>query len=143
MQQDEKKTIKVDVSVKASVEVVWKKWTSPEDIMKWNNASPDWYTPKAENQLSVGGKFLYRMEAKDGSFGFDFTGRYDQVTVNRNIAYTIADGRSVNIDFDTDGEVTMISETFEAESLHSIEMQRAGWQSILDNFKKYVELQNH
>ena len=133
------KTITVENTVKAPVEKVWQFWTLPEHITKWNNASDDWHTPFAENDLKTGGKFLSRMEAKDGSFGFDFGGVYDDVKINQVIAYTIGDGRKVKINFSPNGDETKIVETFEAENTNSIEMQRGGWQSILDNFKKYAE----
>jgi uncharacterized protein YndB with AHSA1/START domain len=133
------KTITVENTVKAPVEKVWQFWTLPEHITKWSNASDDWHTPFAENDLKVGGKFLSRMEAKDGSFGFDFGGVYDNVKINQVIAYTIGDGRKVKINFSPNGDETKIVETFEAEKTNSVEMQKGGWQSILDNFKKYAE----
>jgi uncharacterized protein YndB with AHSA1/START domain len=133
------KTITVQNTVKAPVEKVWQFWTSPEHITKWSYASDDWHTPFAQNDLRIGGKFLSRMEAKDGSFGFDFGGVYDEVKINKMIAYTIGDGRKVKINFSANGGETRIVETFEAENTNSIEMQRGGWQSILDNFKKYAE----
>ncbi|MDW7672075.1 MAG: SRPBCC family protein [Bacillota bacterium] len=131
--------ITVKTTVNAPVEKVWMSWTEPEHITQWNNASDDWHTPFAENALSVGGKFLYRMEAKDGSFGFDFTGTYNEVQPQRSIAYTLDDGREVDVTFVSDGNSTNIVETFEAESQNSIEMQQQGWQAILDHFKKYTE----
>ncbi len=134
-------TIKITITtvVHATATKAWDYWTSPTHIVKWNNASEDWHTTRAENDLQVGGKFLSRMEAKDGSFGFDFDGIYDEVVLNKHIAYTIGDGRKVIIDFEeTDGQ-TKITETFEAENINSIEQQKVGWQSILDNFKKYTE----
>jgi uncharacterized protein YndB with AHSA1/START domain len=137
--ENQAKTITVENTVKAPVEKVWQFWTLPEHITKWSNASDDWHTPFAENDLKVGGKFISRMEAKDGSFGFDFGGVYDEVKTNKMIAYTIGDGRKVKINFSTNGDETKIVETFEAENTNSIEMQRGGWQSILDNFKKYAE----
>ena len=133
------KTITVENTVKAPVEKVWQFWTSPEHITKWSYASDDWHTPFAQNDLRIGGKFLSRMEAKDGSFGFDFGGVYDEVKINKMISYTIGDGRKVKITFSANGSETRIVETFEAENTNSIEMQRGGWQSILDNFKKYAE----
>lgn len=132
-------TITVETLVNAPVEKVWKFWTSPEQITQWNNASEDWHTPYAENDLRVGGKFLSRMEARDGSFGFDFGGVYDAVKENEYIEYTIGDGRQVKVEFSRVRNSTKVTETFEAESTHSIEMQRAGWQAILDNFKKHTE----
>src|SRR5688572_6983414 len=99
METKNKTTITVEASVKAPVEKVWKYWTSPDHIKKWNNANDDWHTPKAENDLRTGGKFLSRMEAKDGSFGFDFEGVYDEVRTNELISYTMPDGRKVKITF--------------------------------------------
>ena len=126
-------------TVNAPVEKVWELWTAPEHITKWNNASDDWHTTRAENDLRVGGKFLARMEAKNGSFGFDFEGTYDEIKTNEAIAYTMSDGRKVKITFTNAGGATKVSETFEAETMNSIEMQRDGWQAILDSFKKYAE----
>lgn len=139
---DARKAITVQAVINAPVEKVWKLWTVPEYITKWNSASDDWHTPRAENNLRVGGKFLYRMEAKDGSFGFDFVGVYDEIERNELIAYTIEDGRKVRITFMKNNEKTRVVETFEAEGTNPIEMQRDGWQAILNNFKKYVEAGN-
>jgi len=133
------KEITIESTVKAPVEKVWKLWTLPEHITKWNNASADWFTPKAENDLREGGKFVFRMEARDGSFGFDFLGVYDEVKPNELITYTMGDGRKAKITFSFSENETKIVETFEAENENPIEMQRGGWQAILDNFKKYVE----
>ncbi len=135
----EKTFITVDALINAPVEKVWKLWSSPEHITKWNNASDDWHTPRAENDLRTGGKFLSRLEAKDGSFGFDFSGVYDDVKTNERIAYTLDDKRKVNITFINEGNTTKVVETFEAESENPLELQRGGWQSILNNFKKYAE----
>jgi len=131
--------ITVETTVKAPVEKVWKIWTLPEHITKWNAASDDWHTPSAENDLRVGGQFKARMEAKDGSFGFDFGGTYDQVKTHELIEYTLGDGRKVIVHFTANGNETKVTETFDAENTHSIEMQQGGWQAILDNFKKYAE----
>ena len=139
METQNKTVITVESTINAPIEKVWEYWAKPEHIVQWNSASDDWHTPRAENDLRVGGKFTARMEAKDGSFGFDFEGIYKAVTTNEHIEYTIADGRKVQIDFSRDGDKTKVKESFEAESQNSIEMQRGGWQSILDNFKKYVE----
>lgn len=139
MATTEKTAITIETTVKAPVEKVWKFWVSPEHITKWNSASDDWHTPKAENDLRTGGKFSSRMEAKDGSFGFDFGGVYDEVKIHEVIAYTMGDGRKVKIIFTANGNETKLTETFEAESENPIEMQRGGWQAILDNFKKYTE----
>lgn len=137
--ETESKTITVETTVEAPVEKVWKFWTGPKHIEKWNNASDEWHTPHAENDVRVGGKFVSRMEAKDGSFGFDFGGVYNAVEENKYIEYTLDDERKVQISFTSEGNKTTIAETFEAESTHSIEMQRIGWQAILDSFKKYTE----
>ncbi|MGX6445129.1 SRPBCC family protein [Neobacillus sp. K501] len=133
------KKIKVQTTVQAPVETVWEYWTEPTHIKKWNNASDDWHTPIAENDLRVGGKFLSRMEAKDGSFGFDFGGIYDEVKLHEVIAYTMEDGRQVNITFKGNNNETEVIETFDAETSNPIEFQQQGWQAILDNFKKYAE----
>jgi uncharacterized protein YndB with AHSA1/START domain len=131
--------ITVLTTVQAPVEKVWKYWTEPTHITKWSNASDDWHTPVAENDLRAGGKFLSRMEAKDGSFGFDFGGIYDEVKLHEVIAYTMGDGRKVKITFQGQGNETEVIETFDAETTNPIEFQQQGWQAILDNFKKYVE----
>ena len=131
--------ITVENTVNAPIEKVWEFWTSPEHIIKWNNASDDWHTPRATNELRVGGKFLSRMESKDGSMGFDFNGVYSEVKEHQLIAYTIEGGRKVKIIFSPAEDGTKVVENFEAENENSIELQRGGWQAILDNFKKYVE----
>jgi len=136
---ENRKTITIEADVNAPVEKVWACWTQPEHIMQWNSASDDWHTPHAENDLRVGGKFASRMEAKDGSVGFDFAGVYDEIKKHERIAYTIDDGRKVSVVFSGNGNQTRITEAFEAENEHSPEMQKSGWQAILDNFKKYVE----
>jgi PhnB protein len=133
-------TITVATTIAAPIENVWKLWTEPEHIKKWNNASDDWHTPKAQNDLRKGGKFLIRMESKDGKMGFDFSGVYDNVKTNELISYTLDDGRKVKITFTSVGNNTKVEEAFEAESENSIDMQESGWQSILNNFKKYAEL---
>ena len=137
----ENKVVKITVktTVNAAVEKVWSCWTLPEHITQWNYASNDWHTPTATNDLQVGGKFTSRMEAKDGSMGFDFWGIYDVVKTNKLIEYTLGDNRKVSIAFVSNGDETIIIETFEAEKENSIELQQAGWQAILDNFKKYTE----
>lgn len=131
--------ITVQAVVNAPVEKVWKFYTEPKHIMQWNNASNDWHTPRAENDLRKGGKFLSRMEAKDGSMGFDFGGIYEEVKTNRLISYVMGDGRKATIVFAKEDKKTKVTVTFDAESTNSIEMQRNGWQAILNNFKKYVE----
>ena len=135
----ERTKITVETTVNAPIEKVWGYFTQPEHITKWNNASDDWHTPNASNDLRVGGNFVYRMEAKDGSFGFDFGGVYESVDQNEYIEYTIGDGRNVKVKFTAQGNKTDVVETFEAEEINSIELQKGGWQAILDNFKKYTE----
>lgn len=139
MTPSNKPTITVETTVNAPIEKVWKVWSAPEHITKWATASPDWHTPRAENDLRAGGKFLSRMEAKDGSAGFDFVGTYDEVQQHKTIAYTMEDGRKAKITFTSAGKSVKIVETFEAETENPLELQRQGWQTILDNFKKHVE----
>jgi uncharacterized protein YndB with AHSA1/START domain len=131
--------ITIEAIVNAPIETIWKTWTEPQHITKWNHASDDWHSPRAENDLRVGGKFLTRMEAKDGSFGFDFGGTYNEVKPNELIVYTIGDGRKVNVAFTKGGNATKITTSFEAENTNPVEMQKGGWQAILNNFKKYAE----
>ncbi len=114
----------------------WEYWNQPEHIANWNFASEDWHCPKASNDLCVGGKISSRMETKEGSFGFDFEGTYDEILPQKKIIYTITDGRAVNTTFEDFGEKTKVSTTFDAENQNPVEMQRSGWQAILDNFKK-------
>ena len=139
MSTKEKTVITVSNTVNAPVQKVWEYWTTPKHIMQWNNASADWHTPAAENDLRTGGSFKSTMAAKDGSFSFDFAGIYDEVREYEYIAYTIGDGRKVEISFTSEGVATKVVECFEAEDMHSLEMQQGGWQAILDNFKKYTE----
>ncbi len=139
MGQENKIKITVQTTVSAPVEKVWEKWTNPDDIIKWNTASEDWHTTKVENDLRAGGKFSSRMEAKDGSVGFDFWGIYDNIKNNELIEYTMGDGRKVTVSFTSDNNKTEIVETFEAEDENSEELQKTGWQSIMDSFRKYVE----
>jgi uncharacterized protein YndB with AHSA1/START domain len=142
MVQGERIAISVKAEISAPIEKVWKCWTAPEFIARWNHASDDWHSPHAFNDLKVGGKFNYRMEAKDGSFGFDFWGIYTKIELQQSIEYTLGDDRKVQIEFLTSGNKTTIVETFEAESENSIERQRGGWQAILDNFKTLAEAAN-
>ena len=139
MATSSKPTITIETTVNAPVEKVWKVWNAPEHITKWATATDEWHTPRAENDLRVGGKFLSRMEAKDGSAGFDFVGTYDEVKPHQTIAYTMSDGRKVKVTFTSAGKSIKIVETFEAETENSLELQRQGWQTILNNFKAYVE----
>ncbi len=129
----------VEVTIDAPLEKVWRFFTEPEHIKEWNQASEDWYTPKAENDLRMNGAFNYRMEAIDGSAGFDFGGTYDEILFPKIIAYTLGDGRKVHITFNEDRDMVHIIEKFEPEKMNPIEMQKSGWQAILDNFKSYVE----
>jgi uncharacterized protein YndB with AHSA1/START domain len=131
--------ITIQATVNAPMEKVWEYWNTPHHITRWNQASEDWHTPKAENDLKAGGSFLYRMEAKDGSIGFDFTGIYDAVKTNEMIAYTMSDGRKVKNTFTRKGDKTKVVVAFDPETENSLEMQRSGWQGILDSFKKYTE----
>lgn len=131
--------ITVQTVIQAPIAKVWSYWTEPEHITKWNQASDDWHSPRAENDLRFGGKFVTRMEAKDGSEGFDFSGKYDVVKQHEQISYTIDDGRKVDIYFTDLGNETKVVETFDAENTYPVEYQQAGWQAIMDNFKKYAE----
>ena len=136
---NQKQTITIEATIQADLEKIWLCWSEPEHIKHWNSASEDWHTPSAENDLRVGGKFNYRMEAKDGSFGFDFWGTYDEVLPYETITYTLGDDRRVRNTFTIEGNKTKVQVAFEAESENSIELQQEGWQSILDHFKHYVE----
>ena len=131
--------ITVEVTLNASVEKVWQYWTEPKHIEKWNTASDDWHTPHAENDLRINGKFLSRMEAKDGSFGFDFEGIYTEIKPFKNIKYVLGDDREVEIIFNGNDKTTNIIEIFDPEHENTIELQKGGWQAILNNFKKHVE----
>ena len=135
----ENEAIVIEHMYNAPVEKVWNLWNGPEHIVKWAAASDDWHTTKSENDLREGGKFSSRMEARDGSFGFDFGGIYDIVKPHELITYTLGDDRKVEIIFDASNGTTKITQHFEAESTNPIEMQRGGWQAILNNFKKYAE----
>ena len=139
METANKTSVTIQSTVNAPVEKVWQYWIAPEHITKWCAASDDWHAPRAENDVRPGGTFSTRMEAKDGSFGFDFGGVYDDVKQNEVIDYTMGDGRKVNVRFTSNGNQTKVVETFDAENTNPVEMQRTGWQAILDNFKKYVE----
>jgi uncharacterized protein YndB with AHSA1/START domain len=136
------KRITIRTLVDAPVKVVWNSWTMPEHVVRWNHASEDWHTTRAVNDLQEGGRFSYRMEAKDGSFSFDFSGIYANVEPFRSIGIILDDGRIVQVGFSIDGTHTRVVETFETEDTNPPEMQRNGWQAILDNFKKYTESLN-
>ncbi len=131
--------ITIEATINAPIDKVWKMWNTPEDIMGWAFASDDWEAPFAENDLRIGGKFVTTMAAKDKSASFDFSGIYSNVKENEIIEYSMEDGRKVSIKFKNLGESTKVIETFDPEKQNPAEMQQAGWQSILDNFKKYVE----
>jgi uncharacterized protein YndB with AHSA1/START domain len=131
--------ITVEAVVKSDVETVWKYWNEPEHITKWAFADESWEASHAENDLREGGKFLTRMSAKDKSEGFDFTGTYTKVVPNEQIEYVMDDGRKVTITFETVEGGTKVTETFDPESENAAELQKSGWQAILENFKKYVE----
>jgi uncharacterized protein YndB with AHSA1/START domain len=139
METAEKTSVTVEAVVNAPVATVWAAWNEPKHITNWAFASDDWHAPFAENDLRKDGTFKTTMAAKDGSFSFDFGGAYTNVEANKLIEYTINDGRNVKISFASAGNGTKVTETFETESAHSVEMQRGGWQAILDNFKKYTE----
>lgn len=131
--------ITVSTTVNAPVEKVWKYWTEPDHITKWCQASDDWHAPYAENDVKPGGKFKTTMAAKDGSYSFDFEGVYTSIILYNLLEYTMADGRKVKVIFRSKGNVTDIEETFDAESTHSLEQQKQGWQNILDSFKMHTE----
>lgn len=134
-----KTVITITASINAPIEKVWNCWTSPEHIMQWNQASPDWHCPASAVDLKIGGKFSATMAAKDGSFSFDFWGTYDDIIDKELIMVTMGDGRKWKTSFSSNGDVTEVVENFEAEDQNPEEMQRAGWQAILDNFKQYTE----
>lgn len=131
--------ITIQATVSADRQKTWNFYTQPEHITEWNFASEDWHCPAATNELRVGGKFLAIMEAKDGSFGFDFEAVYDEIVPGESFVYTMTDGRQVAVSLESQGQQTEITVTFEAETQHSLDMQQSGWQAILNNFKKYVE----
>lgn len=131
--------INLNTIVDIPLEKAWELWTEPQHIVNWNYASDDWQTTGAQNDLRAGGKFSYRMEAKDGSFGFDFSGIHKEVKLFKFIDSLLDDGRILQVRFESRDGKTLINEDFEAEMENSVELQRTGWQAILDNFKKYAE----
>lgn len=131
--------VTVSARIAKPVASVWNAYTEPRHITQWNAASDDWHCPSAENDLRVGGRFSSRMEARDGSFGFDFGGTYTAVAPQQQLAYTMDDGRTCDVRFAADGEGTQVTTTFDAEGENPVEMQRQGWQAILDRFKAYAE----
>jgi uncharacterized protein YndB with AHSA1/START domain len=136
-----KHKIAIEQHIEQNIDLVWMFYTSPEHIIHWNHASDDWHTTKAENDLRIGGRFSSRMEAKDGSFGFDFEGTYVAVDPFERIDYILDDNRIVSIRFHAYASTTKIEIIFEAEEENSYELQEQGWQAILDQFKRYVESQ--
>lgn len=139
METQTKNAITIETLVKSTIGNVWTSWTSPEAIMQWNSASEDWHCPSAENTLEVGKAFRSTMAAKDGSMSFDFAGTYTAIEHHRLIAYTMADGRRVSVTFEEKPDGVLVRETFDPENVNPEEMQRSGWQAILDNFRKYAE----
>jgi len=139
MENVKDKVITVETTVKAPIANIWSYWTEPKHITKWCFASDDWHAPHAENDLHVKGKFKTTMAAKDGSAGFDFTGVYTRIEKYKAIEYVIPDGRKVKIYFSDLGNQTKVVESFDPENENPLEMQKGGWQSILDNFRIYSE----
>jgi len=139
METPEKNSVTVQVTIDAPAKKVWEFWTEPEHITQWYHASDDWHAPYADNDLRTDGKFKTTMAAKDGSFSFDFEGSYTNIQTYKLIEYTLGDGRTVSISFDSDDNMTTITQIFDAETVNPVEMQRTGWQAILDNFKEYTE----
>jgi len=131
--------IVVTATVHAAIGKVWDDYTNPEHIIRWNFADPSWQCPSASNDMRVGGKYSARMEAKDGSFGFDFEAVYNEVIEGERFTYTMPNGRQASVVFKKDGDQTEVTVTFDPETEHPLEMQKNGWQAILDNFKKYTE----
>ncbi len=131
--------ITVSIKVKGSLEKIWNHFTIPEHIIHWNYASDDWHSPWAKNDLRIGGKFTTRMEAKDGSFGFEFEGIYTEVVLYKGYTYELEDGRKIIVTFKEEDDYVTVREDFDAETENTDERQQYGWQCILDNFKKYSE----
>ncbi len=131
--------ITVESTIEAPIDMVWDFWTKPEHVMHWNFASNDWHCPNANSDFNIGGEFHYIMAAKDGSVEFDFCGTFTKIIDKTFIEIFLEDGRELNIQFESEGNVTKIIETFEPEEVNSIELQKQGWQAILNNFKLYVE----
>ena len=131
--------ITIYATISAGTQKVWNYYTQPEHITKWNFASPDWHCPSASNDMRIGGKYTARMEAKDGSFGFEFEATYSEITENQKFVYVMPDGREVSVSINEDNHLTNITVCFDAETENSVELEREGWQAILNNFKNYVE----
>lgn len=136
----EKKTLEISRYVDANPDLVWTCYTDPGHMLQWNFASEDWHCPKAENDLRPGGRLLARMEARDGSMGFDFEGIYQEVRLFELLRYRIADGRVVEVRFTAQGSGTLVQIAFEAEQQHPEHFQQQGWQAILDSFSRHAEL---
>ena len=130
--------ITVETVVRAPVAAVWTAYVTPDDIVRWNSASDDWHTTRSTVDLRAGGTFVSRMEAKDGSFGFDFAGTYTKVVPHERIEYSFGDRIGI-VEFTSDHGRTIVRSTFDAEAQHPVDQQRAGWQAILDNFGQHVE----
>ncbi|QRA43287.1 SRPBCC family protein [Chryseobacterium cucumeris] len=131
--------ITVSAAINADAQKVWNYYTQPEHITRWNFADPSWQCPSASNDMKVGGKYAARMEAKDGSFGFDFEAVYNEIKDGENFTYTMPDGRQVHVDFKENNGQTHVDVAFDPENQNPEDMQKGGWQAILDNFKKYTE----
>jgi uncharacterized protein YndB with AHSA1/START domain len=139
METLEKTNVRVETTINAPIEKVWALWTDPRHVMHWNNASDDWCTSYAENDLSIGGKFVYRMEARDNTAGFDFSGEYTRIEPLKVIEYKLDDERKVEVHFHQTGSRTTVTEVFGTETTNPVNVQKKGWQAILDNFRDYVE----
>lgn len=131
--------ITIHTKVSADIQKTWDYYTDPKHIIRWNFASDDWQCPIASNDMRIGGKYSARMEAKDGSFGFDFEAIYNEITEGQGFVYTMPDDRQVNVYFQSQGNLTEIRIIFDAEKENAVDLQKNGWQSILNNFKNYVE----
>lgn len=131
--------ITVQNTIEAPIEIVWEYWTNPEHVKNWNFASNDWHCPRASNDFKVDGEFHYIMAAKDGSVEFDFCGTFTNIITYQSIQIFLEDGREVNLQFTKEGDATKLIETFEPEEVNSLELQKQGWQAILNNFKSYVD----
>jgi uncharacterized protein YndB with AHSA1/START domain len=134
--------ITIETLVKADLNTVWNAWNNPEDITQWNAASDDWHTTHSAVDLREGGVFSSRMEAKDGSAGFDFEGTYTRIAAQKLIEYRMGDDREVTVEFTEGADGVLVRETFDAETEFDPEYQRQGWQAILDNFARHVEAKN-
>lgn len=134
-----RKSVTVQTTIQASLEVVWNSWLEPRHVENWNAASDDWHTPKAINDVREGGRFVYTMAAKDGSVSFDFSGKFEEIIEHKKIVTLLDDDRRVWVNFEQSDNGVQLQETFEIEDENSEELQRMGWQAILDNFKKYIE----